>query len=335
MKKIFLLNSVIILLFSSCIEQPEMRKNDKRGNFDALWEIVDTKYCYLTYKQIDWKRVYVDYLNELETIDDDDDIALFNLFGNMLAELKDGHVNLYSNFDISRYWSWYTDYPSNFNSSIVYSEKYLGRDYRIAGGMHYKKIADGKVGYVYYSSFSNTFSDSNVFHIFKEFSDCAGLIIDVRNNGGGYLSQSELLASYFFKEKTHTGYISHKTGNGHDDFSAPEKTYTSPHEKVNWQHNVVVLANRKSYSATNDFVCRMKKSPYAAIMGDKTGGGGGMPLSSELPNGWMVRFSACPMFDAEMNHTEFGIEPDIYVNMDESDLENDAIIEEAVNYFLY
>ncbi len=34
-----------------------------------------------------------------------------------------------------------------------------------------------------------------------------------------------------------------------------------------------------------------------------------MPFSGELPNGWNVRFSACPMTDAKGNDIENGIMP--------------------------
>ena len=56
--------------------------------------------------------------------------------------------------------------------------------------------------------------------------------------------------------------------------------------------------------------------------GDKTGGGSGMPFTSELPNGWTVRFSASPHFNADMEQIEWGIEPDIKINMDEADETN-------------
>ena len=46
-------------------------------------------------------------------------------------------------------------------------------------------------------------------------------------------------------------------------------------------------------------------------MGDQTGGGSGLPFSSELPGGWSIRFSASPIYNAKMQHTEFGIKPDI------------------------
>lgn len=80
-----------------------------------------------------------------------------------------------------------------------------------------------------------------------------------------------------------------------------------------------MLTNRRSFSATNDFVNHMRCLPNVTTIGDKTGGGSGMPFTSELPNGWSVRFSASPHFDAEMNHIEFGIEPDIKADMLQED----------------
>ena len=75
----------------------------------------------------------------------------------------------------------------------------------------------------------------------------------------------------------------------------------------------------------------MRQCPNVTIIGDKTGGGAGMPYSSELPNGWIVRFSACPMFDANKQSTEFGIEPDVKVSLTDADFSKgiDTIIEAA------
>lgn len=326
---------IVVLMsscFSACIEEPEPYPNTKEGNFEALWNLVDTRYCYLDYKAINWdsiRRVYHPKLNAVRT-----DVELFDLFASMLNTLKDGHVNLYSSFDKSRYWSWFLDYPSNFDKTILESDRYLGRNYRVAGGIEYTLLAGGKVGYLYYGSFSDEFTHTNIQRIFRAFASCEGLIVDVRDNGGGSLALAEQLASYFLQKKTLTGYMSHKTGNGHSDFSNPIAVYTPAADSaLRWRKPVVVLANRLSYSATNSFVSRMKLAPNATIMGDRTGGGGGMPLSNELPNGWMVRFSACPMFDADMQHTEWGLDPDVSVMMDSTDKANgfDTLIERAID----
>jgi Peptidase family S41/Tricorn protease C1 domain len=318
----------LICLFTACIEEPAVIPNTAEGNFEALWKIIDTRYCYLDYKHINWDSIHIVYKQALKQ--DTTSEGVFDLMDRMLDELKDGHVNLYSDFNRSRYWNWYTDYPANFSSSIIYSDRYLGENYRIAGGLRYGKIENGTIGYVYYGDFTDAFTDANVSSVFKYFSSCKALILDVRNNGGGSLDYSETLASYFFDKATVTGYIRHKLGSGHSSFSNPVEIITPSHKNIKWLRPVLVLTNRLSYSATNDFVNRMKMAPYAQIVGDKTGGGGGMPLSSELPNGWMVRFSAVPMFNAKMENTEWGIDPDVRITMADTAKFIDPIIEKAI-----
>lgn len=330
MKKLILILLLSVTLLPSCMEEPELQPNTYEGNFDALWGIIDTKYCYLDYKNINWDSIHYVYQDSIAGINNN--IEFFDLMGGMLGKLKDGHVNLYSEFDRSRYWKWFTDYPTNFSSKLVYSQRYLGQNYRIAGGLRYNKIDRGNIGYIYYGSFASGFSDNNMKYVLNNFKDCKGIIIDVRDNGGGSIEFSKQLASYFFTKETVTGYISHKSGVGHSDFSEPVKIKTPSHASIQWKRPVAVLTNRMSYSATNDFVCQMRQAPNAIIVGDKTGGGGGLPLSSELPNGWMVRFSACPMFDSEMQHTEWGLEPDVWSGINPSDESKDidTIIETAI-----
>ena len=51
-------------------------------------------------------------------------------------------------------------------------------------------------------------------------------------------------------------------------------------------------------------------------------------MSNSLPNGWTVRYSACPMYDKDRQQTEFGIAPDIQASIGDSSTE-DHIIETA------
>ena len=53
-----------------------------------------------------------------------------------------------------------------------------------------------------------------------------------------------------------------------------------------------------------------------------------MPLSYEMPCGWMVRFSSVRMYDADQKDIEQGIEPDVAVEMKSQD--KDDIIEKAI-----
>ena len=158
-------------------------------------------------------------------------------------------------------------------------------------------------------------------------------IIDVRDNGGGNLTNSSRIAARFTNSKILTGFIQHKTGTGHSDFSQPEPIYLEPSNSIRWQKKVVILTNRRCYSATNDFVNLMRSIDNGKIIqvGDQTGGGSGLPFTSELPNGWSIRFSASPHFDKNMQPLEEGILPDIAIDMTEDDQSKhrDTLIEKA------
>ena len=327
--KMFLLLTLFLFL-QSCITE-DIPENNPKGNFEALWRIIDTKYCFLDYKNkeygLDWNEVYSRYKNRLT--DDMTNKQLFQVLAEILEELRDGHVNLVTYHETSQYREWYDQYPTNFVDTI--QRIYLGKDYKSIGGIRYQVLEDN-IGYIYYGSFSSAIGESNLDEVLNELSICDGLILDIRNNGGGLLTLSDRIAARFTNEKVLTGYLSYKTGPGHNDFSKPEPLYVEPAtDRVRWQKPVAVLTNRRAFSSANDFAGKMKQMPQATLIGDKTGGGSGLPFSSELPNGWSVRFSASPMYDPDMNHTEFGIEPDIHVNMTSEDMQKglDTIIETA------
>ena len=311
---------------TACIREEEYT-NDPIGNFDQLWKIIDERYCFLDYKGIDWKKIGERKRKFIEPERDDRD--LFQVLSDMLYELQDGHVNLTST-DNQTHFDFWLDSPRNFSEATIESNYYLGQNYQQTAGFKYKILND-KVGYIYYEKFSEGIDNNDLDRVFSYFSNCKGLIIDVRQNSGGNATNSAKIASRFTEKKILTGYICHKTGPGHNDFSEPYAIYLEPAKGIRWQKKVAVLTNRHSYSATNDFVNHMRCLPNVTIVGDKTGGGSGMPFSSELPNGWTIRFSASPHFDKNMNHIEWGINPDVKVDINYKDEANgfDTIIEEA------
>ena len=318
-----------LALLTGCIGEEEF---DGGGNksFEALWQLIDERYCFFAQAEeefgLDWNAVYDKYKPIADTCRDE--LILFDLMGDMLGELRDGHVNLMSMFGTTYYWDWQLKAPMNFSDSI--QRGYLGTDFKMTNGIKYSILPDS-IGYVYVESFSGSFGTNNLTLMLYNMRDCKAIILDIRNNGGGMITSAEKLASIFIKEKIHYGYIQHKTGKGHNDLSTPRPLYLEPSEGARWLRPVVVLTNRGVYSAANHFVLIMRDLPHVAIVGDKTGGGSGMPLNSTLPNGWRVRLSACPTLDAKYSHTEFGIEPDIKVNITSEDWNKgrDTIIERA------
>ena len=328
MKRIIniLILAVAFLSFSGCHDQPEW-KNDPYGNFDALWTILDEHYCFFAYKDVDWNEVRTRYRSQIHK--DITSKELFNLCSDMLKELQDGHTNLISSFDASRYWIW-EQYPINYDERLI-DEHYLHFNYRRASGIKYQ-ILENNFGYMYYGDFANGIGEGNLDLILNNLAPSDGLIIDVRNNGGGFLTNVETLVARFIDERIYAGSIQHKTGTGHDDFSDPFDYFFEPaHGRVHYNKPIVVIANRGSFSATNNFVSIMKSLPNVTVVGDVTGGGCGLPFTSELPNGWSIRFSAAPITGPDGQLTEFGVQPDVKVDMSQDDTSKgkDSILEMA------
>lgn len=330
----YLILTLLLLLTVGCTHPFEAADdNTPLGNFEALWRIIDEKYCFLDEKGINWdsvRNVYRPRFDTMRITNWDDNYRYFNQMAEVINLLRDGHVNLYSFFDVSSCTDWYAGYPSNFDADLL-RRVYL-TDYHRAGGISYQRIHGDTIGYIYYGSFSSGFSDANLIAVLNHFRDCRGIILDVRNNGGGDLNNAYKMAAPFFSRDTVVGYWQHKSGKAHDDFSEMQPMRLED-AKGYWLRPVIVLCNRHSYSAANFFVSIMRYADNSLILGGLSGGGGGMPLSYELPNGWLLRFSSVRMYDRDNQSIEPGIQPDGNVTLTSTD--RDDIIETAVRIINY
>lgn len=331
---IYSLLIVVVFHFSSC-EKVLMDKelsSEAVNNFNTLADIIDRKYSYHNLKNINWDSIV--YVNRSKISNGMNVIEEFKIYDEMLYALQDGHVNLNSGFNVSRNWDWYLESPSNFNWEVI-EKNYLGDNYYISGGLKHTILVDenndeDRYSYVYYGSFSSGMSYIDFVKNAAIHNKSKGIIIDVRNNGGGYLSNAEKLASHFADQKR-VGYLEYiKVGPDHSDFSRATSNYIEP-KGESWNGPVVVLTNRKCYSATSFFTTMMKELPNVTVLGDDTGGGAGLPIDYTLPNGWYLRFSATRATNALGEDFELGVAVDERLDMIEDDLLNgeDTLIERA------
>lgn len=316
-KNLFLFLLLIFLATMTSCEKILMEKdpaNDAVTNFDYLWKTADEKYSFFNYKNIDWNGIYNTYRPQVNN--GMNQFQLFDVLKNMLNELHDGHVNLTSPFDISRY-SFSYNAPENFNFRLL-EDHYIGWDYRITGYLINTIIKRNNtdIGYIYYGSFSKPIQSADIDFIIASLWHTKGIILDLRSNGGGDVSNIYQLGSRFADQKRLIYSSELKNGPGHEDFSEPADVSMSPAGPYRYTKRVILLTNRGCFSATSFFATAMKAFPNVLQVGDTTGGGLGSPAGFELPNGWGFRFSVSRTFSASGQNWEGGVPPDVAVWMD-------------------
>ena len=298
--------------------------------FEQTWNFTNEKYSFFEYKNINWDSIHTVFSAKIYPSMAED--SLFNVLADMLYLLKDGHVNLISPFNISRNWEWYLDYPTNYSEEIL--DRYYFNDKQTYVGP-FKVFDFNDVGYFHYASFSSEVTEKDMKIVLDKFRNHKGLIIDLRDNGGGSISNVYTIGGHFVNKATVCAKEKTKTGPGKNDFSSFNSLGFYPIEKnVAYQLPVVLLTNRKCYSATNYFVTMMSELSNVTVIGDKTGGGGGVPTFTQLSNAWTIRVSGTQTYTLQGVNNENGVEPDVKIDITETDISNhyDAILETALTF---
>jgi carboxyl-terminal processing protease len=172
------------------------------------------------------------------------------------------------------------------------------------------EMLEEKIGYVALSSFEDVSTSQFIGAVDAlEEQGMQGLIVDLRNNGGGVVSVAEGIADYLTPDGKDI--VSFK-GKGVED-----STYVA---KDGHQMDVpmVVLVNRESASASEVLTGALKDHELATVVGTKTFGKGIAQGIFPLPDGSALKLTTAYYYvpSGECIHKE-GIEPDVYVELDE------------------
>ncbi len=331
MRKILLYITFFILL-TNCekiIFRPNQNKS-LENVFEVCWKEVDLQYSYFSYKNIDWDYIYDKYKPKVHP--GIYEYQLFSILSNMLNELEDGHVNLYiknANSGLSK--AWFERYPSNQIEFSKLINNYLDGYNNINSVIGYGLI-NGEFGYINIKSFHGDSTDYFIIdEIINDLNETTGIIIDVRSNGGGYSKYGDTIASRFADSKRLAYKYRFRDGPDHDDFTPWYDSYIAPADADIYQKPVIILTNRRCYSATELFILKMRILPNVTIIGDVSGGLVGSPIFRELPNGWTLRLSNSQVVTPEMEYIEeVGLLPDIGVYIPFNETEIDYLIEKAI-----
>lgn len=183
-----------------------------------------------------------------------------------------------------------------------------------------------KTGYLRIETFSNT-----TYKQFKENLETLekdgieNLIVDVRNNGGGFLNSAVEIAELFVeKGKPIYGLQTKDKKEMYKDTTKEKREY-----------KVIVLINGGSASASEVLAAALKESYGATLLGTKSYGKGTVQDTSELESGGMIKYTTAYWLTPKgVTINEKGLTPDIEVTgsfKDGMTLENDVELQTAIN----
>ena len=328
------LSAITLLLLSSCemvLFEEDFASSNPHENFEYLWNECNEKYAYFDLKEVDWDAIKIAYASKIYQGMSED--SLFNVLGSMLNELKDDHANLISNFNTSFYGVEY-EAQDNFNWRLIV-ENYITQDYYLTGPIAHNFIANNEIGYIRLSTFTKPIKFEHLDFILDRYKNTKGLILDLRENGGGAISNVFQILSRFVETETLVYYSRIKAGVQHNDFTEATEAYAQPHDGNRYTKNVMILTDRGTYSSGSLLAIATKALPNVTLLGDTTGGGLGIPNGGQLPNGWIYRFSITQTLTLDKKPDyENGVPPDISIQFDWNDLEKDEIMERAINELL-
>jgi C-terminal processing protease CtpA/Prc len=182
--------------------------------------------------------------------------------------------------------------------------------------VHFGRHPSG-LGYISIESFSGRQEIADEFdHALAELRDTPGLILDIRDNQGGF-GQPRIVGRLLPK-RAQVG-ISHvKNGPRHDKFNSRE-IYLDPTGPWQYTRPVALLVNDVTGSASDLFACELRSARRVVTVGATTHGNlSGVAIYAVLPCGLVVRISNGYISDSKDrpievngNIPDYAVEPDV------------------------
>jgi carboxyl-terminal processing protease len=279
--------------------------------FDQVWSDFDLHYSLFAAKQIDWNAARAVYRPLVLGINADDPFGdangqLSSFISSMLGTLRDDHV-LFRGSRVASGRGGIRNDPVNTTPFVQYVGSF-------SDGLSFGSVSS-TIGYINIGTFDGTGWVAEIDSALKVLDSAQAMIIDVRNNDGGFLDNAIGVAGRFAQTTTTAAYVRYRNGPNHSDFTAPIAQVVSPSGTRKFTGKVYVLTGRNTVSAAELFVMAMKALGQTTVVGDTTAGETGGPFARELQNGWSYQFPESIEFGLDGQEFEgIGLGPDLVIH---------------------
>ena len=336
-----LITVILLINFTSCEDlvlgpKPE---DTPRENFENFWNDINDHYGLFQVRGYDWDSIYNVYSPQVTELTTEEE--LWNILVEMNEYLDDSHVWIK---DREKNRGVVSGYALNKQAHEIFDansfiENYL-EDHRSLDPNDYfqsANIIDKEIGYMYIGAMDD-WDETLIDEVIKEHEAKKAIIVDIRSNTGGDANISRFLASRFSDGIHFTHTTEDKIGPGPDEFSDKTEWYSSIGGPIQFTKPVIVITNRATISAGEDFLTTMKSFAHVTQIGDITAGDlSNTSMHRFLPIGWEYRYSTQRLLLADGSPLDgIGHIPSVTIKNHLEDVLNneDKVIEAALKYLL-
>lgn len=299
MKNIFF-GLTLILLVSSCQKTffAEIPESTALNNFDYVWNDFKENYGSFQPRNINWDSLQVVWRGQLNG--QSADSQLYAALVGLLSPLRDNHVQLLPDAH-SGLPAWSNDLRPDgvyevhdYSLEVVkkYAQDWQDKNETLSFGFLGN---DKSIGYLNIKNMDGALKNYSkpLDQIFSDFNAVKGLVLDLRENAGGFDGISQYVAGRFAEKDTRKLYMTarRKNGPGPNDFSAPVEWYVAPIGDRQFTKPVIVLTTRFTASAAETGLLALRQLSNITTVGDTTSGAFSDAVLHEMPNGWLYALS--------------------------------------------
>lgn len=314
-----------------------------RGILRTLWTDLDRHYALFRAKAVDWDAVGAECLSAVDH--DTTPEELWTAATEMLGRLRDPHVQM-NTADGSAFFNGgpKRDPAAERFSILVVKRDYLRNAYQSLGDerMVYGILPEGDIAYLWLATFAGGLPyTESLDSIVADANTRAGLVVDLRANGGGNTRNlHDAIASFVDHELTYLRWRE-RNGPAHDDFTPfADLTVRRSPGRPFFRGPLAVLVDEFTGSSADHFHFALKEfAPNATTFGERTSGTfGSIENYKTLANGWRYTYSAREAVSLEGLPLDSldGMPPDIEIlgSLEELRQGHDRVLDAAVAHLL-
>lgn len=325
------------------------RTDDPVQNLDYFLALFADLYPAFEDRNVDWPAVTRSVRAKIRP--DSDEAELFALCKEALDAIgRDGHIGM-SGPNGERYS------PARRLATPMIRGENRGRQIALVRESYLRDVtetandkifygrlsADPGIGYINVQAVESMATDSAIAaqrqslsnaldEIHASFADASGIVLDLRQNGGGYDALA-LMVVGLFSDSEHVAFSKRVRVQGTDRFTEPRLFSVQPRDPNLADKPLAVLIGPGTASGAEILVMATLPLTQAKRIGAPTMGVLSDTFMRELPNGWTVRLYSERYFTFDGSTFEaIGLPPDIDIPFSVGDLDagSDPVLEAAI-----